>query len=125
MITGIGIDIIENNRVRKVMEANPVFKETIFTEKEIAYCEKKADSALSYAARFAAKEAFMKALGTGWNHEVSWIEIETIIEDDNSPKLNIMGKTLLAMQSRNIASCFLSISHEKDYSVACVVLERS
>lgn len=125
MITGIGIDIIEVARIKKVLEKNPAFKEKVFTKHEIEYCESKADPGLSYSVRFAAKEAFMKAMGTGWNHEVSWIEIETITDISGSPKLNISGNTKSAMLNRNISSCHLSLSHEKEYSVACVVLEGS
>lgn len=125
MIAGIGIDIIEVSRIRKTMGKNAEFKNRIFSENEIRYCESKADPALSFAVRFAAKEAFMKALGTGWNKEVSWVEIETINEEDGPPILKIHGKTKQAMVRRKIESCYLSLSHEKDYSVACVVLERS
>jgi len=64
-------------------------------------------------------------LGTGWNHEVSWVEIETISTEGGSPELKISGNTKAAMLSRNISSCFLSLSHEKEYSVAMVVLEGS
>jgi holo-[acyl-carrier protein] synthase len=124
MIAGIGIDIIEVSRIRKVLEKNPAFRQRVFSETEITYCESKADPAMSYAVRFAAKEAFMKALGTGWNHEVSWIEIETVSPPSGPPVLRISGTTKAAMESRDILNCHLSLSHEKDYSVACVVLEK-
>lgn len=123
MIAGVGIDIIDINRIRRVLEQNPAFRQKVFSEQEIAYCESKADPSLSYAARFAAKEAFMKALGTGWNHEVSWVEIETVVNDKSAPGLIITGRTQQTLVSRNISSCHLSLSHEKDYSVACVILE--
>ncbi len=125
MIAGIGVDIIEVARIKRVLEKNPAFRSKVYTEQEIAYCESKADPGLSYAVRFAAKEAFMKALGTGWNHEVSWSEIETVICSGGSPELVISGNTKVALQSRNITNCHLSLSHEKEYSVACVVLEKS
>ncbi len=123
MIVGIGIDIIEVSRIKKVLEKNPAFKEKVFTQQEIEYCESKADPGLSFSVRFAAKEAFMKALGTGWNHEVSWVEIETVTIPNGPPVLKISGKTKAAMLSRNIVTCHLSLSHEKEYSVASVVLE--
>lgn len=125
MIAGIGIDIIEINRIRRVLEQNPAFRQKVYSGLEIAYCETKADPSLSYAARFAAKEAFMKALGTGWNHEVSWVEIETVVEEKSAPRLVISGRTKQTLESRNISNCHLSLSHEKDYSVACVILERN
>ena len=125
MIAGIGVDIIEVARIKRVLEKNPAFKSKVYSEREIEYCESKADPGLSYAARFAAKEAFMKALGTGWNHEVSWSEIETISNKDGAPELLISGNSRSAIEKRNIVNCYLSLSHEKEYSVACVVLERS
>jgi len=125
MIAGIGIDIIEVARIKRVLEKNPAFRQKVFTNQEIDYCESKADPGMSYAVRFAAKEAFMKALGTGWNHEVSWVEIETIISKESSPELRIHGITKTALTKRNITSLFLTLSHEKEYAVACVVLERS
>jgi holo-[acyl-carrier protein] synthase len=125
MIAGIGVDIIEVARIKRVLEKNPAFRSKVFTEQEIEYCESKADPGLSYSVRFAAKEAFMKALGTGWNHEVSWSEIETVMRPDGSPELIISGNTKAALINRDIINCHLSLSHEKEYSVACVVLERS
>ena len=125
MIAGIGIDIIEIARIRRVLEKTPAFREKVFSVEEIHYCESKADPVMSYAVRFAAKEAFMKALGTGWNHEVSWAEIETVNDENGTPVLRISGATETALISRNIVFCHLSLSHEKDYAVASVVLERS
>jgi holo-[acyl-carrier protein] synthase len=125
MISGIGIDIIEIARIRKAIESNPGFAQRIFSPSEIEYCESKADSIVSYAARFAAKEAFMKALGTGWNHEVSWVEIETLTKENGKPELVISGRTKATLVSRHITSCHLSLSHEKGYAVANVVLESS
>ncbi len=125
MVAGIGIDIIEIKRIKRVLENNPAFREKVFTAREIAYCDSKASSELSYAVRFAAKEAFMKALGTGWNHEVSWSEIETVSEQSGPPILRISGRTAETLAKRGITFWHLSLSHEKEYAVACVVLERS
>jgi holo-[acyl-carrier protein] synthase len=125
MIAGIGIDIIEVARIKRVLESNPAFRYKVFSEQEIEYCESKADPGMSYAVRFAAKEAFMKALGTGWNHEVSWAEIETVSEKNGFPRLVIKGTTNEALKKRNISKCHLSLSHEKEYAVASVVLEAS
>jgi holo-[acyl-carrier protein] synthase len=125
MIAGIGIDIIEVARIRRVLVKNPAFRQKVFSEAEIAYCEAKADPSISYAVRFAAKEAFMKALGTGWNHEVRWVEIETVISASGAPELIVTGVTADALASRNITSIHLSLSHEKEYSIACVLTEQS
>jgi holo-[acyl-carrier protein] synthase len=123
MIAGIGIDIIEITRVKKVIDNNPSFVRKIFSENEIQYCESKADPSLSFAVRFAAKEAFMKALGTGWNSEVSWVEIETVTDEKGKPELIISGKTYITLINKNIVNCHLSLSHEKGYAVANVILE--
>jgi holo-[acyl-carrier protein] synthase len=123
MIAGIGIDIIDIARVKKVIEKNPAFIRKIFSDREIEYCESKADPSLSFAVRFAAKEAFMKALGTGWNAEVRWVEIETVPDERGKPDLVITGKTNDTLVSRKIARTHLSLSHEKGYAVASVVLE--
>ncbi len=124
LIAGIGIDIIDVGRIKRVLEQNPAFRQKVFSESEIAYCDAKAEPAMSYAVRFAAKEAFMKALGTGWNHEVRWSEIETITSLDGAPALNVSGNTKEAMLKRGITACHLSLSHEKDYAIASVVLEK-
>lgn len=125
MIAGIGIDIVDVSRIKKILTSNPSFPDKIFTAREIEYCQSKADPSLSYAVRFAAKEAFMKALGTGWNNEVSWVEIETVNAEMGNPELIISGRTKDALRQRNICICHLSLSHEKDYAVACVVLEKN
>jgi holo-[acyl-carrier protein] synthase len=123
MIAGIGIDIIDVNRIRKVLERNPAFRQKVFSDQEISYCDSKKDPAMSYAARFAAKEAFMKALGTGWNHEVRWVEIETVSDGEQAPYLVVSGLTEQTMLSKKISRCHLSLSHEKEYAIASVVLE--
>jgi holo-[acyl-carrier protein] synthase len=125
MIAGIGIDIIEIARVKKVIENNPAFIRKIFSDREIEYCTSKADPSLSYAVRFAAKEAFMKALGPGWNAEVRCAEIETVPDERGKPELVITGTTNSTLINRNIIRSHLSLSHEKGYAVASVVLEKA
>ena len=124
MIAGIGIDIIEVARVKRLLERNPEFKDRVYSQAEIDYCESKADPGMSYAVRFAAKEAFMKALGTGWNHEVAFKDIETVNRPDGSPEMVIHDNTRKAMEKRHISNIHISLSHEKDYAVAYVVLEK-
>ena len=89
----------------------------------IEFCQAKADSASSYAARFAAKEAMMKALSTGWNEKVNWLDIEVINEEQGNPILKIKGRTLKLMKKMGIYQTHLSLSHERDYALAFVVLE--
>ncbi len=94
MIFGVGIDNIEVSRVKKQIDGTTKFKEKIFTSKEIQYCESKKSYAESFAARFAAKEAFFKAIGTGWRGGMQFKEIEIINNDLGKPDILISGKTL-------------------------------
>jgi len=123
MIIGIGVDIVQIERVRKLVTSYPDFIAQIFTANEIEVCQAKADSASSFAARFAAKEAMMKALGTGWNEKVNWLDIEVINEAQGKPRLKISGTTLKLMNEMGVLQIHLSLSHERDYALAFVVLE--
>ncbi len=126
MIFGIGIDIIEVARIEKQIEAESnSFVKKIFTENEIRYCETKIkNKAQNYAARFAAKEAFFKALGTGWRDGLSWKDIE--IENDELGKPNILlsGKSKKNIQENSISKIHVSLSHIKEIAVAVVILEK-
>jgi len=123
MIIGIGVDIVQIERVRKLVENYSEFMHQVFTAREIEFCQAKADSASSYAARFAAKEAMMKALSTGWNEKVNWLDIEVINEEQGNPILKIKGRTLKLMKKMGVYQTHLSLSHERDYAIAFVVLE--
>ncbi|MCK9309588.1 MAG: holo-ACP synthase [Candidatus Cloacimonetes bacterium] len=123
MILGIGTDIIAVSRIKKAIDANPRFVEKIFTPAEIAYCSGKASPAQSYAVRFAAKEAVMKALGTGWDGIVNWQDIEVVLDTKGSPKLSFYGGALQLATSIGMHSAHVSLSHEKDYAIAYVILE--
>ncbi|HNQ44711.1 MAG TPA: holo-ACP synthase [Candidatus Cloacimonadota bacterium] len=79
MIRGIGTDIVAVGRIERSIERTPRFVEKVFTETEVTYCEARANSPQSYAARFAAKEAVMKAFGTGWNGTVNWRDIDPFV----------------------------------------------
>ncbi len=123
MIIGIGVDIVQIERVRKLVENYSEFMHQVFTAREIEFCQAKADSASSYAARFAAKEAMMKALSTGWNEKVNGLDIEVINEEQGNPILKIKGRTLRLMKKMGVYQTHLSLSHERDYALAFVVLE--
>ena len=124
MIYGIGTDIIKVERLQKSMEANPRFGEKLFTAAETAYCEGRASKFQSYAARFAAKEAVMKAFGTGWNERVHWLNIEILREGDDSPKVLLHNDTKALAEELGIRAIHLSLSHEKEYATAFVVMEK-
>ena len=85
MIFGVGIDNIEVKRIKKQIDDSTKFKEKIFTVKEIEYCESKKNYAESFAARFAAKEAFLKAIGTGWSNGLQFTDIEILNDENGKP----------------------------------------
>ncbi len=122
MIIGIGTDIAEVNRIAKSIENNS-FKEKVFSLKEITYCETKVNKAESFAARFAAKEAFFKALGTGWRGGMAFNEVEVVNDELGKPTLNILGSTAEIIKDKNIKFIHVSLSHVKDLAMATVVLE--
>ncbi|MEO6902597.1 MAG: holo-ACP synthase [Bacteroidia bacterium] len=122
MIIGIGTDMIEVNRVAKSIE-NLDFKKKVFSAHEINYCETKINKAQHYAARFAAKEAFFKALGTGWRGGVAFNEVEIINDELGKPIINLIGETTKIYNSKNIKSIHVSLSHVKEMAVATVILE--
>ncbi len=124
MILGLGTDIIAVARIDRVIKNNPRFIEKVFSPGEQEYCSSKANPAQSYAARFAAKEAFMKALGTGWDEGISWNQIEVVNDAKGKPSLNLSGTTGTLVKSRSIGQIHLSLSHEKDYAIATVILEK-
>ena len=124
MILSIGIDIIEVYRIQQTIARTPRFVERVYTLGERAYCEGKGKAATqSYAARFAAKEAFLKALKTGWRGKITWQEIEVVMEDGGAPMLNITGEAELILQTRGADAVHLSISHTSDHAIAQVILE--
>jgi holo-[acyl-carrier protein] synthase len=122
MIIGIGTDIAEVHRIAKSIEKSG-FMEKVFSKAEIAYCEKKANKAENFTARFAAKEAFFKALGTGWRGGMSFSEVEVWNDELGKPTLNIIGQTAEIIKDKNIKTIHISLSHIKDLAMATVVLE--
>lgn len=126
MIVSIGIDIIEVYRIRETISRTPRFVEKVFTTRERAYCESKgAAAAQSYAARFAAKEAFLKALKTGWRGQITWHDMEIINDAQGVPALEISGEARKLLEILGADKIHLSISHTTDHAVAQVILERT
>lgn len=121
---GIGVDICEVKRFDR-LQKNEKFIKKVFTELEIKYCEKKnKGKSQSFAARFAAKEAFVKALGTGFRKGTLYKEIEVNNDDLGKPYLNITGTTYKTLKNMNGGNIYLSLSHEKKAAVAFVVIEK-
>lgn len=123
MVKGIGVDIIDIPRIKKMIEGDLQFVEKVFTETEIRYCQSKFRKEMHFAARFAAKEAFFKALGTGWRYGMRWQDIAVENDELGKPEITLMDKTLAFFQESNCNSINLSISHTREYAVAFVVIE--
>jgi holo-[acyl-carrier protein] synthase len=124
VIYGIGTDLIEVDRVKKQIESDNGFKERVFTPVEITYCDSKRHRYQHYAGRFAAKEAFMKALGTGWQEGVSFQDIEVVTAPNGKPELKLYNKTSEITNSKYIQSMFVSLSHLASFAMAIVILEQ-
>jgi len=124
MVEGTGIDLIEVERIAFNIEKDAGFKEMIFTETEIDYCESKANKYQHYAARFAAKEAFFKALGTGWQEGTQFNEIEITNTTAGKPELVLLGKTQQALNYLGITRILVSLSHLKTIACAVVIIEK-
>jgi holo-[acyl-carrier protein] synthase len=122
MIIGLGTDIIEVSRISQSVQV-AAFKEKVFSKSEIEYCERKTNSAESYAVRFAAKEAFFKALATGLRNGMALKEVEVMNDELGKPTLNIIGGTAETIKEKGIKAIHISLSHTKDVAVATVVLE--
>jgi holo-[acyl-carrier protein] synthase len=124
MIVGTGIDIAEVPRIRLSIERFGLrFLERIYTAKEMQYCDSKANRVERYAARFAAKEAAMKALGTGWNHGVRWRDCEVIRMPGGRPTIAFHGKAGEFATKLGVKNAALSISHTEEQAIAQVILE--
>jgi holo-[acyl-carrier protein] synthase len=124
MIVGTGIDIAEVPRIQQAMERfGERFVQRIFTPGEIRYCDAKANRFERYAARFAAKEAAMKALGTGWNHGVRWLDCEVVRMPGHRPTIAFHGKAGEFAAKLGVVNAALSITHTKDQAFAQVILE--
>ena len=123
MAHGVGIDIIEVSRIKKLITSSDRFKQRIYTQNEADYCEARKNKAQNYAARFAAKEAFLKAIGTGWRGGVAFREIEVVNDKQGKPEIRLSGNTKKIAQKKHIKDIQLSLSHVKELAVAVVVVE--
>ncbi|MGO9723592.1 MAG: holo-[acyl-carrier-protein] synthase [Methylocella sp.] len=124
MIIGTGVDIAEVPRIRESIERfGDRFLRRIFTDGEVRYCERKANRCESYAARFAAKEAGMKALGTGWSRGVRWRDIEVVRAKGQRPTLQFHGQAAAIAASLGTKNIALSLTHTSEQALAHVILE--
>lgn len=124
MIVGTGIDIAEVPRIAEsIKRFGDRFINRVFTEGEIRYCDSKANRIERYAARFAAKEAGMKALGTGWSHGVTWKDVEVSRQPGGRPTILFHGKAAEFAQKLGTKHIALSLTHTKEFAMAQVILE--
>jgi holo-[acyl-carrier protein] synthase len=123
MVTGIGIDIVDVQRIAEKIGKEQGFRELVFSAGEIRYCEAAAHKYEHYAARFAAKEAFFKAAGTGWINGTAFNEIEISHAENGRPLLLLTGTTAVTMQQKGIGRMAVSLSHTKTIATAMVVIE--
>ncbi|MHB8675826.1 MAG: holo-ACP synthase [Candidatus Acidiferrales bacterium] len=124
VIVGLGVDIAEIDRLEKaVARHGNAFLERVFTPAEIAYCERHRTKFERYAARFAAKEAMMKALGTGWRKGVRWRDIEIKNEPSGKPALHLAGETAAHASRLGAKRFLLSMTHTGNLAYAQVILE--
>jgi holo-[acyl-carrier protein] synthase len=124
MITGIGIDVVQNERIRdSIQRFGDRFLNRIYTEREIEYCKKCAQPEIHYAARFAAKEAAFKALGTGWAGGIKWKDVEIVRMPSGKPELHLHGEASTFAASAGAKRFYVSLTHDQLVSCAVVILE--
>ena len=126
MIVGIGVDLAEVDRIRDAIErpgSGERFKARVYTPGEQAYCERRKRKYESYAARFAAKEATMKALGRGWSGDVTWLEIEVFRPRGSRPEIRLHGKTAEYSAKLGIRKIALALTHTAETAMAQVIAE--
>ncbi|MFB3903280.1 MAG: holo-ACP synthase [Acidobacteriota bacterium] len=123
MIIGVGVDIVEIRRISQAITGSESMARRVFTGREIEYCGQGKTQYQHYAGRFAAKEAALKALGTGWQGGIRWTDVEVVPGAGGKPELCLYGKARELFQKSGANRALLSITHSKEYAVAVVVLE--
>lgn len=121
-ISGIGIDIMEIDRMRRRLDRQPDLVREIFTDKEVEYCRMGSDPTKRFAGCFAVKEAFLKALGTGWQYGIRFREVEVDMGEAGSVELRLFGRAAEESVSRNIGQVKSAISLTDDIALATVIL---
>jgi holo-[acyl-carrier protein] synthase len=123
MILGTGIDIIEVSRIEKVLSRDIGFRDKLFTPGEIEYCESKKNKYQHYAARFSAKEAMLKAIGTGWRLGIRFIDIEIFNDEMGKPHIRTAGIAKDLTERLLVSKIHVSLSHLKEMATAIVIIE--
>jgi holo-[acyl-carrier protein] synthase len=124
VIVGLGLDIAEIDRIEAAIARHGApFLERLYTPREVSYCEKHRNKFERYAGRFAAKEAAMKALGTGWRHGVRWRDIEVVREPSGKPSLHLEGVAREFADRMGVKNISLTITHSGNFALAQVIFE--
>jgi holo-[acyl-carrier protein] synthase len=124
MIIGTGIDIVKIDRIERMMTRwGDLFLGRVFTVKEMARCQKRAHPAECFAGRFAAKEAFLKAIGSGLRNGIYWTDIEVDNDPMGRPSLSLHRRAKEVLQAQRIQKALLTLAHDSPYAVAHVILE--
>ena len=124
MLVGTGIDIVNIDRIERLMGRwGDPFLGRVFTEKEIVWCQRRARPPECFATRFAAKEAFLKAIGWGLRNGIQWTDIEVENDPMGKPMLSFHRKAKEVCETLRINKAFLTLSHDRPYAVAHVLLE--
>ena len=123
MIVGIGIDLIEIEKIAKDLHSD-VYLRKVFTESEIAACKNAVNSAERFAGKFAAKEAFMKAIGNGIRQGVWFMQIEVLNRENGQPYVQVSGEAEIQLNELDVTNIHVSITHTKNTAAAVIILER-
>lgn len=125
MILGVGVDLVENERIEKIISKwGWKFLERVFCTAEVNYCSKHVQASLHYAARFAAKEAFLKAMGIGMGRGVRLKDVEVAHDANGKPLIIAHGGAAEQVKKNRITKIHLSITHTKQYAAAFLILEK-
>ena len=119
---GIGIDITEVDRIESLAEQHEQFLTRVYTEREIGYCSRKKNKYQHFAARFAAKESVLKALGVGWSQDIKWTDIEVVNDSRGRPHINTYGAVKKLVEQREVKEILISLSHISHYAIASAQL---
>ncbi len=122
-VQGIGTDIVRIDRVAALLERfGDRFRQRVFTPGEIAYCQSRKNPAIHFAARFGAKEALLKALGTGLSRGITWRDVEVCRQRGTAPRLQLHGQAAAIFAARGCRQALVSLSHEKEFALAFVII---
>ena len=122
MIAGHGVDIIDVDRIKNAIMESTRFTKKVFTDVEIEYCEGKKDKYQSYAGKFAAKEAFLKAIGTGWAKGIAFTDVEIVNDNEGKPDIVLHNAAKEYFESKGYKNILVSISHTDSVATSSVII---